>query len=671
MSAGEIVWRTHNCLRDVVDRAYFPLLRRQVRRRFRNGQTKPVASQVMCPSLVTWKTDANTPIDTPLRSGEQDALIAEGNELLANRIRLFGDQVVDAGSDIDWNRDYGLSRSAPMRFSPAIDYRRVEVAGDCKRIWELNRHHHLVVLGRAYRVTGDARYARQVVDHLRSWLEACPFGVGLNWRSPLELAIRLINWAWALSLIRSAEVVTSELARWIETAAGLHLWEIARKFSRYSSANNHLIGEAAGAFIGGTFFHTSRHARAAADAGRDILEREVIRQTGPDGVHKELAFGYHLFVLEFFLLAGVCGRSRGRDFSDAYWRRMERMFGFVATWCEGGDDPPHIGDCDDGYVLNLGGHRNRAKALLSIGSVLFDRRAWARQSRGFEQPVLWLLGPDDLARHRSLAEKAAPGELSTVSFPDAGLYLLQCGRTDRGDAISVTFDAGWLGFGPLAAHGHADALSVTLRAYGVDFLVDAGTYDYFTDPAMRTYFRGTRAHNTLQVDGQDQSVMTGPFLWGRRAAVYGVSVEGEGSETTVRAGHNGYRRLTDPVDHYRAVSLDANRREVTLVDRITAADRHRLEINYHFADQCTVEAIAPNRYRITREAGSIELELDSHMTGSIALGGTDPVLGWVSRSYQAKRPSPTLSATYESSGSVSLTTRIVIPRRGESFEPVG
>ncbi len=114
--------------------------------------------------------------------------------------------------------------------------------------------------------------------------------------------------------------------------------------------------------------------------------------------------------------------------------------------------------------------------------------------------------------------------MHSEAFPDTGLYLLQAGAAASPDRLSVTLDAGPLGYGVLAAHGHADALAVTLRIGGHDVLVDPGTYDYFTHPEWRTYFRGTPAHNTVTIDDANQSEMLGPFLWGRRGGgeVYGV-----------------------------------------------------------------------------------------------------------------------------------------------------
>lgn len=55
----------------------------------------------------------------------------------------------------------------------------------------------------------------------------------------------------------------------------------------------------------------------------------------------------------------------------------------------------------------------------------------------------------------------------------------------------MVFDCGLLGMEPLAGHGHADALSFALRAFGSDVLVDPGTYDYFSYPTWREYFRST------------------------------------------------------------------------------------------------------------------------------------------------------------------------------------
>ncbi len=146
----------------------------------------------------------------------RDRLVGEADRVAGHRLSFFDLVDVDLGDPIDWNRDHGTGQKAPLRFAPLIDYRDCRVAGDAKVVWEPNRHHHLVVLGRAYRATGVVRYASAVVEQIESWLDQCPFGYGMNWRSPLELAIRLINWVWAIDLVRESGVVATSFLRAVE-----------------------------------------------------------------------------------------------------------------------------------------------------------------------------------------------------------------------------------------------------------------------------------------------------------------------------------------------------------------------------------------------------------------------------------------------------------------------
>ena len=73
--------------------------------------------------------------------------------------------------------------------------------GDCKYLWEPNRHLHIVTLAQAYRISGDERYLRVMHRHLDSWFTACPYRMGPNWSSSLEPAMRLINWSVAWQLV--------------------------------------------------------------------------------------------------------------------------------------------------------------------------------------------------------------------------------------------------------------------------------------------------------------------------------------------------------------------------------------------------------------------------------------------------------------------------------------
>jgi uncharacterized heparinase superfamily protein len=660
MSPSETAGHVWSCVRDLADGCLLPL--RQRSRRLGRILGSADGDWASPPVLVDmsvgeWASpDPQTPESTWCSRLRETA-----DRFAAHRLDFFDLHDRHLGDPIDWNRDHKHGKAAPLRFAPWIDYRDFDVTGDCKFVWEPNRHHQLVVLGRAYRSTGEARYAVAVAEQMDSWLRQNPYGVGMNWRSPLELALRLINWTWAVELVHKSGVIDGGLRTRILDAVSQHVWEIDRKYSYGSSANNHLVGEAAGVFIATSYFRSLKHAARRRERSRRILGEQILQQTYPDGGTREQAAGYHLFVLQFFLLAGLVGRRSGEDFPPEYWERLERMFAFVGALGEGGRTLAMFGDCDDGYVLDLGGERGDPRPWLAVGAVLYGRadlKAWAGD---WSEPALWLLGREGHERFEAIPQ-AEMAPLASRAMPDAGYYLLQSGHSDGPDRISVVFDCGNLGYKSIAAHAHADALSFVLRAFGEDVLVDPGTYDYFTYPQWREYFRSTRAHNTVVLDHRDQSEMLGPFMWGEKARAKCVLWEPTGDGGKVVGEHDGYTRLADPVVHCRTLELDGLKRELTVRDGILTRGKHDVQVYFHLAENCRVTQAAPNRYETDVGPGCVTIELDPRLSVRTLCGSEEPIGGWVSRGYHRKTPSTTLVGRCTVAGNTSLVTRITIGR---------
>ncbi len=586
-----------------------------------------------------------------------DALLARAKRLGWHRFDFFDLNDKHLGDPINWNRDHKRGQDTPLIFSPSLDYRDVKTAGDCKYVWEPNRHHQLVVLGRAYRLSGEKQFADAVVEQIDSWLKQNPYGVGMNWRSGLELGIRLINWVWALDLIKESEAVDDQLRHRILDSVSRHVWEIDRKYSRGSSVNNHLIGEAAGVFVATSYFPYLKNATSLRAKSRDILCREILRQTFSDGGTVEQAMGYHFFVLQFFVIAGITARAAGNDMPESYWSRLEKMFEFLAKLNEGGDRIPMFGDCDDGYVLDLGTNPHSIKEWMAVGAALFGRGDFKAAAGVVSEPVRWLLGKSDFDHFESIPE-AESHQCASTALPKTGYYLLQNGRLDSPDRLSVVFDCGPLGMEPMAGHGHADALSFTFRAFGRDVLVDPGTYDYFSYPKWRKYFRSTRAHNAVVIDGRDQSEMLGPFLWGRKAKAECLSWQPTETGGKVIGKHDGYMRLADPVSHKRMIDLDG--RDVVIRDDIMAKRRHKIEVFLHLAEDCLVKSLGKNRYLVDVGPGTVTIDLDPSLDVEEFNGSEDPICGWVSRGYHQKQAGTTLVGRCTSQGNTCLVCRIEI-----------
>jgi hypothetical protein len=655
MSAAEVAWRMRSTLRDTIDRWRMPRLRQHA---------MPSALSQESPSWRPGFATSSIPVGAWRRPAAADtqawatALTQQANAILSGHLSFFALESCNLGRPINWNCDHESKRSAPRSFSAAIDYRDFGAVGDAKLVWEPNRHHQLVVLGRAYRATGDLRYAAAVLEQLESWLAQCPFGEGMNWRSPLELALRLINWVWALDLIRPSGLPDAALAARLIQSAHLHLWEITRKYSRGSSANNHLIGEAAGVFIAASYFADLPSAQRWAAEARQILTTEILSQTRPDGGSREQALGYQSFVMQLFTLAGWVARQTGSDFPAVYWDRLEKMFDFVAALLEGAEMPAMFGDSDDGYVLDLSRRNGDLRAWLPVAAVLFRRADLRAVVPEFSQCAYWLLGPESCTRFEALPAPVPDRRLTSRAFPDSGYYLLQSGRAGQSDRISVCFDCGPLGWGALAAHGHADALSFTLQAFGVDVLVDPGTFDYFAYPDWRTYFRSTRAHNTIEIDGVDQSVMAGPFMWSARAQAACVDWQPSDCGGQVVGDHDGYVRLPDPVVHRRKLELDGVRRVLTIEDHLLADRRHSVAVYFHFAEGWKVRQVGPHSVEARAAVGRVRLELDRCLAVNLLSGSEDPKGGWVSRGYHRKVRATTVTGCCTCNGSTVLTSHI-------------
>src|SRR5206468_3292666 len=158
------------------------------------------------------------------------------------------------GDPVEWNLDPISGRRAPRVHWSLIEPLDHATNGDSKVVWELNRHQWMVRLGQAFRLTGDDRLARMFAGHVLDWLRANPPGMGINWASSLEVALRLISWCWSLCLFRDSPVLSRGLFRDMHASIREHAAHVERYLSRTFSPNTHLTGEALGLFYAGTLF---------------------------------------------------------------------------------------------------------------------------------------------------------------------------------------------------------------------------------------------------------------------------------------------------------------------------------------------------------------------------------------------------------------------------------
>ncbi|MEV7598248.1 alginate lyase family protein [Kitasatospora sp. NPDC089797] len=577
-------------------------------------------------------------------------LVAAADRLMDGHAEYFGVPRTDLAAP-DWSFDPKTGRRAPAGYSFDLPYRDEDAVGDIKQIWEPSRHQHLTVLAAAYALTGNERYAQRTSEHLRSWWEANPPLRGVHWISGIELGIRLLSWVWvrrlldgwpgAAALFESNPVALEQIwhhQRWLAAFP-----------SRGSSANNHVIAEAAGQFAAACAFDWfPASARWRAEALRS-LERHLRGNTFPSGLNRELATEYHGLVLELGLAALAEADAAAVPVPRTVRLVLLRMSDALAAVVDDRLRPPRQGDADDGHGLVLdGAGTDRWASLLATGEAVFGRLPWWPAPAGTDvrTPLLAaLLRP--YGRNGGVARPAS----RPVHFPDAGMTVL------RGPAgIWCRCDGGPHGFLSIAAHGHADALSLEVRQDGVDVLADPGTYCYHGQPEWRRYFRSTLGHNTLELDGADQSVSGGPFLWTRHARSR-VLVADTSDPGVARwcAEHDGYR----PVVHRRRVELHAAERELHVIDDVRGPRAAAARLAFHLGPTVTAE-LTGNRAELTwtrdGELCSAVLDLPGQLTWRAHRGETAPPLGWYSAGFGRREPATTLVGTGTADGTQGLTT---------------
>ena len=419
MSPAEMAWRA----RDQALRAAWS--RRQVRRE----QIPAILSMPGGERRFT----AVLPPDTAARVPEEAkaAVLEAAAQLMRGEWEVLGVARTDLVMP-DWFRDPVTGRrSAPDRYAFRINHRSEEQAGNVKQVWEISRQQHLTLLATAWFLTHDQAYAQRVADQLRSWWRENPFLSGVHWTSGIEIGIRLLNLAWIRRLLDEWPGA-ADLLEHDPLAVQQIYWHqqyLAAFRSRGSSANNHIIAEAAGQLVASCvfpWFPESEHWRRRSAR---LLERELVRNTFPSGIDRELASGYQCFVAELGLLAAAEAQAAGCPLGSASRRRLCAIVDSAAALLDQRLRPPRQGDSDEGRGLLLDAPtRSPWSSLLAVGGAFFGRLDWwPRTTADTSSAIIGALtcGVRDVAgRPTGLPSR----------FPDAGITLL---RTDEDEAPEI------------------------------------------------------------------------------------------------------------------------------------------------------------------------------------------------------------------------------------------
>jgi hypothetical protein len=591
-------------------------------------------------------------------------IVESADRVCAHVFDLLGSGPVALGTPIDWHADF----KSGYRWDPSMTYLDVpsgHVPGvDIKVPWELSRGQHLPLLAQASWISGEVRYTEELVAQIQDWVRKNPVGYGVNWACPMDVAIRAVNWLWAVGLAADISAITNEfLAALLASllSHGRHVFENL-EIRDDGITTNHYLADLVGLLFLGLCLPESHETEQWRRFALQELTKEMDVQVLPDGVHYESSLSYHRLVTEMFLSAAALCRHHDQALPQPFWSRLERMCEFVVAYTKPNGLAPQIGDGDNGRLHILSGYGisdiRDHRHLIAVGAILFERADWWASTGPLWIERLWF-GGSQIPRWQ---QPPLSGSLTPKSsaFPDGGFYIL------RQSKDYVLFNCNPVGTKGLGTHKHNDLLSLEVHLGGEDIIIDSGSFLYTSNPEAYNSSRATSAHSTVVVDSAEQNrfLSNKLFVLHPDARLKTLSWESDHGYDSVSAEHDGYTRAKDPVIHRRAVTFSRSTGQVEILDHfsdpVNGSASHKLIWTFPFAPGCVVE---PHKdgWMITAPCQHVRLSAPyCDLTGENLSIDSKIEQGWVSPRYGVREQAPILRWRWQ--GPIPLTVRFVLSR---------
>lgn len=582
-----------------------------------------------------------------------EEIINEAEEIC--RHKLLG---IELGEEIDWR----CNASADTTMDP-------------EWMWSLARQIFWPPLGRAYAMTGDEKYVRELVSQMKGFITSWPVEEFLGkigtygeltdmkypadaWRT-IEAAIRVYAvWLPLMMFIRkSPSFDTSAWVLFLNALAD-HGEFLMEHYSCHSKCSNWDTMESTALFSLGVMLPEFKDSRKWRETGYRRAMNDVRYQFDHNGIHIERTPIYHLTAAGAFLQVYRLAVKNNIWTPPYMLPILERAADFIAKLIKPDLSTPMIGDADRNSLLTL-----RSDTSVYEGMNNTTDPADENELRAFFRVMAEITGREDFRFFASCGKEGRPPAERCTAFPDAGYYIFRSGseRKDSYFLVSGTI----LERGENNVHSHYDAGHLELHVEGQDVLIDTGRYLYNSESQFdwRIYFSSTAAHNTILVDDHVMGEHPDVIPTARGVRLFCHRFEPGDRYDKLVVSHNGYAYMEEPVFHKRSVVW--LKPDVWVVeDRLTGSGLHRIRQYFNFAPgelHCVKDA-----EKYIYKSGSLVMELQAagrtNLDAAVYCGSEDPIGGWVSWGYAEKEPAPQL--VFECTCEMPLRLVTVIAKEG-------
>ncbi len=404
------------------------------------------------------------------------------------------------------------------------------------RLWRYNLHYFDYAVNLAFfaRSKKDQLAAELLGRLFHEWIESNPLGKGVGWHS-YPIARRIVNWIQAVSLAPANAVFQSsdDQAAWLRSLFRQALY--LESHLEFDILGNHLLADAKALIFAGGYFEGAIAARWR-DLGRRLLWRGLEEQVLDDGGHYERSPMYHAIVLQDYLEIVLVYQLNGLRLPAGARDRLILMGDYLAGILQPDGEIPLFADSAFGIAHKPADILAAAERLLEVPG------RWTCAKPGRFCGII--------------APRAAPSAVPVVSpqpprssWPSTGYVVLQ--GTSPGDRLIV--DAKPMGPEDQPGHGHCSLFSYELSLDGERIIVDSGVEEYEPGP-WRDFWRSTRAHNTVLVDGTEQSEIWAAFRVGERVQLLEYTCLQTNSSSLFIGAHSGFARQANATRHRRFIA---------------------------------------------------------------------------------------------------------------------
>ena len=508
---------------------------------------------------------------------DRKTILFSAEQALHHEFDLLGSGVVKS-NPIDWHTDFKCGKRWNKKYYRELG--KLPGAG-IKMPWELSRGHFLLWLGEAYLLTGEDKYAQEIINVITWWIDDNPLMYTVNWKCAMDVAFRAVNWMFALNMIAGYNGFNDAFTKKVTKSLWQHGFFIRHNLEKSIPwSNNHYTSDLVGLlYIGGLFSDTCKGRKWLSLAIREFYD-ETRKQILPSGVHYEKSISYHRLMVELTSYPLSMLKRIGKTIPEDIIHVTQKMYDYVGCYIKPNGKSPLLGDNDDGRFLPFI-RRD------------FREHGYLLDSNGIDQRII-NSGITPLFHFHYLNQSMEYQDVGIVIIKKHGTYLLV-----NNSGYSKHLNPGKKHIG---THTHNDQLSFEFAIGSDDIFIDPGTYLYTSSIKDRNAFRSTRKHNTIVVDDEEQNLLSETIAFLMTINNINREISFNNDEC-----YGSYETVKGQMKHHRRFKVEKGKLEIT--DSLSKIGKgHHTCLYYHLSDNVSAQKLSGEEIKIESSRWNIVIK---------------------------------------------------------------